>query len=73
MSIIFGIIGLNQIKKNPAQYRGKWMSIFGIVLSIICIIVYGVMFARVFDAMISNPEFMQQIQEFVNSGMVFYL
>jgi hypothetical protein len=32
LPIIFGIIALKQIQKNPERYKGKWMAIFGLVL-----------------------------------------
>lgn len=40
LPIIFGIIALKQIKKNPEAYTGKWMAVVGLVIG-------GIMFLAV--------------------------
>lgn len=38
LALLFGILSLRKIQKNPAQYGGKWMSIIGIILGVISVI-----------------------------------
>jgi hypothetical protein len=44
LGIIFGIIGLNQIKSNPRKYSGEGFAIGGIILSVIWIFVLLLIF-----------------------------
>jgi hypothetical protein len=39
LPFIFGIIALNQFKKNPEKYKGKWMAIVGVTPGIIALCV----------------------------------
>ena len=73
LAIIFGIIGYVQTKKNPDKFHGGWMAVVGMVMGVICLIVYGVLFARVYHAILQNPEFIQQIQQYVESTMGLHL
>lgn len=57
VSIILGIIGLSQIKKNPAQ-RGKGFAIAGIVLGSLALVM---MIVSVITCVL-DPQFMTNIQ-----------
>ena len=71
LAIVFGLIGFMQIRKNPEIFRGKWMAIVGIVMGVICLIVYGIFFHRVYNALLQDPELIQQVQQYISgtSGM----
>ena len=43
--IIFSIVGLVQIKKNPLQYSGRGLAIAGLVLSIVSLVITVVLIA----------------------------
>ena len=45
LGIIFGGIGLNNINKNPDEYKGKGMAVTGLVTGIVAIVVLGLIFA----------------------------
>jgi len=38
LALLFGILSLKKIYKNPDQYGGKWASIIGIILGVISVI-----------------------------------
>jgi hypothetical protein len=55
-ALIFGIIGMVQIKNSPVPQKGKGMAIAGIVLAIVSFIMAAAFVAFV----VSNPDFLQK-------------
>ena len=45
LGIIFSLVSLSQIKKNPEQQTGRGMAIAGLVMSILGLIVFIILFA----------------------------
>lgn len=58
--IVFSIIGLVQVKKNPELYSGRGMAIAGLILSLLSIVAAGAFLAI---GLTLKPE---QIQEWVD-------
>ena len=69
LGIIFGAIGLSQIKRYPERFKGKRLAIIGIVVSVVFIILYAVLFVKVFQAL-QDPETLQMLQEYLNLQMI---
>ena len=64
LAIVFAIIAIIQIRKNPQQYGGTGMAIIGLVLGVVFLIMYGYVFKMVFQA-VQNPETMEQLQNYL--------
>ena len=64
IAIIFAVVGLVQIRKNPGLFRGKWMAIAGLAFGVFFLIVYGYVFHVVFQA-VQNPETFEQLQQYL--------
>ena len=64
IAIVFAIVGLVQISKNPAVFRGKWMAIVGLAFGIVFLVVYGYVFHIVFQA-VQDPETFEQLQQYL--------
>lgn len=45
LGIIFSLVALSQIKKNPEQQTGRGMAIAGLVMSILGLIMFAILFA----------------------------
>ena len=58
LGIIFSAIGLSQIQKNPAAYKGKGMAIAGLVLCILSFFLWLTLYLAVPHSLI-----MQKLQE----------
>ena len=70
IAIVFSVIGILQIRKNPGMFRGQWMAIVGLILGIFFLIVYAYVFRMVFQA-VQDPETFQQLQQYlreINAG-----
>jgi len=45
LGIVFSLIGLSQINRRPEEYSGKTFAIIGLVLSILCLVLYLILMA----------------------------
>ena len=64
LAIVFGIIGIVQIKRDPAAFKGIWMAVAGLVLSVIFIIFYGYVF-HIAIQIAQDPNKLQQLQDYM--------
>ena len=73
MTAGFGVIGFLQIRRAPQLYRGRWMALAGIILGVMFLVVYAVLFSRVYSALMQNPELFQQIEQYVQQNTGIFL
>ena len=64
IAIVFAVIGLIQISKNPGAFKGRWMAIVGLIFGVAFLVVYGYVFHIVFQA-VQNPETFEQLQQYL--------
>ena len=64
LAIVFAVIAIVKIHKDPQQYLGTGMAIIGLVLGVAFLIVYGYVFRMVFQA-VQNPETLEQLQNYL--------
>ena len=68
LALVFSIVSLVQMQKEPQRYAGKWLAIVALILSVVTLVVYGVVFAQVFSKVyqaVQDPETYQQLQEYL--------
>ena len=64
LAIIFSIIGIIQIRKNPAAFKGIWMAVAGLILGVIFLIFYGYIF-HIAIQIVQDPEKLEQLQQYM--------
>ncbi|MDO4623046.1 MAG: DUF4190 domain-containing protein [Eubacteriales bacterium] len=66
LAVVFGIVALNQIYRNPELYRGRTAAIIGIVAGAVFIGFTISVYAAVAEVM-KDPQFMSYMQEYMDS------
>ena len=64
LAIVFGILGIMQIRQDPNQ-KGKGMAITGLILGAIFLALTVLLFVFSIYLMNHNPEFSQMVQEMI--------
>jgi len=64
LGIVFAVMALQQMKKNPGQYKGREMAIAALVISIVLLVIYVIIFIKV-AMLMQDPAFMQQIENYL--------
>ncbi len=72
LAVIFGIIGMVQIKNAPQKYSNKWMPIAGLIIGAAFLVLYIVVMAVVMNSLMANSDFWNLVDQLQNE-MIFMI
>nr|WP_051527312.1 DUF4190 domain-containing protein [[Eubacterium] cellulosolvens] len=64
LAVVFGIVALVKIRKNPGRYGGKGLAIAGIIVGVLFFLLFLFAYILLFK-MMSNPELWRAFEEYV--------